>query len=272
MNSLTERFFRTVGRHFVTLSCVQRPSGSGEERLFVFSGFLVEAGGVWFYVTAGHILREIRKSLARGDKFDVWRLDDQTAGNSFNGAAIPYAFDIEKWLIIEDEAVGLDFAVVPLETYYCRHLKAGGAVPIDKTAWGGHVTEHDQWALVGIPSESVAYDKKTIITGRIAVMPLEPTDEPPGAGRKAENQFYARIKDMGNVKDIVGMSGGPVFSLKKIDGTWKYKVIGVQSAWYPNERIIAACPFASLGQELEKVVEIAKASMAPSPTPTPDAT
>jgi len=272
VSSLTERFFRTVGRHFVTLSCVQRRPGTTEERLFVFSGFLVEAAGVWFYVTAGHILRDIRKSLARGDTFDIWRLDDQTAGNRFNGAAIPYAFDIERWLVIEDEEVGLDFAVVPLDTYYCRHLKAGGAVPIDKIAWGDHVTEHDQWALVGIPSESVAYDKKTIITGRIAVMPLEPADEPPGAGRKAENQFYARIKDLGNVKDIDGMSGGPVFSLKKIDGTWKYKVIGVQSAWYPSARIIAACPFASLGQELERLVEMVKASMEPSASAVPDAT
>jgi hypothetical protein len=264
VSSLTERFFKTVGRHFVTLSCLQRRRGIAEERALVFSGFLVKAGGVWFYVTAGHILRDIRKSLARGDTFDVWRLDDQTAGNSFGGAAIPYAFEIERWLVVEDEEIGLDYAVVLLEPYYCQQLKAGRAAPIDKVAWGDHVAEHDYWALVGFPSESIAYDKKSIITGRISLMPLEPVAEPTGAGRKAENQFYARIKDLGNVTDIVGMSGGPIFSLKKVDGAWKYKVIGVQSGWYPDARIIAACPFASLGLELEKLVESAKASMQPS--------
>jgi hypothetical protein len=126
---------------------------------------------------------------------------------------------------------------------------------------GDHVTEHDHWALVGIPSESVVYDQKTIITGRIAVMPLEYAEGPTGAGRKAENQFYARIKDLGNVKDIDGMSGGPIFALKKVDGEWKYKVIGVQSGWYRNTRTVAACPFSSFAAELQSVVESAKASM-----------
>lgn len=263
MSSLTGRFFKTVGRHFVTLSCVQRVAGQTEEKILVFSGFLVEVGAVWFYVTAGHILRDIQAALRGGAQFDVWRLDDQTAGNRFKGAAIPYAFDIDKWLVIEDKEIGLDYATVPLETMYCLQLQAGGAVPIDKVAWGDHVTEHDQWALVGIPSETVAYDQKTIITGRIVVMPLEPAEEPAGAGRKAENQFYARLKDLGNVKDIDGMSGGPVFALKKIAGEWKYKVIGVQSSWYPSTCTIAACPFSSLGAELEDLVESVKASIDP---------
>jgi len=260
VSSFTERFFRTVGHHFVTLSCVQRPPGEAEEKPLVFSGFLVEAGGVWFYVTAGHILRDIRASLAAGGKFDIWRLDDQTAGNRFKGAAIPYAFDIDKWLVIENEEVGLDYAAVPLDTMYCLQLQAGGAIPIDKVAWGDHVTEHDQLALVGIPSETIAYDQETIITGRIAVMPLEESEEPAVAGRRAENQFYARLKDLGNVKDIDGMSGGPVFALKKVDGEWKYMVIGVQSGWYPTARTIAACPFASLGVALEEGVGAVKAS------------
>ena len=264
MSTLTERFLRAVGRHFVTLSCVQQVPGETEEKILVFSGFLAEAGDAWFYVTAGHILRDVDTALRGGAKFDVWRLDDQTAGNHFKGAAIPYAFDIKKWLVIEDKTIGLDYAVVPLETTHCLSLQAGGAVPIDKEAWGDQVTEYDQWALVGIPSETVAYDQKTTITGRVVVMPLDRADEPAGAGRKAENQFYARIRDLGNVTDIDGMSGGPVFALKKIAGEWKYKVIGVQSAWYQSTRTIAACPFSSLGMELEALVASVKASLAAS--------
>ena len=254
VSSLSERFFKTVGRHFVTLSCVQRLPGIEEEKAFVFSGFLVEAGGVWFYVTAGHILRHVRTSLKVGGEFDVWRLDDQTAGNQFR-AAVPYAFDIDKWLVIEDEVLGLDYAAVSIDTIYRMQLEAGGAVPIGKAAWGDHNTEHDQWALVGIPSETVAYDQKTIITGRIVVIPLDPAEESPLIGRKAENQFYARLKDLGNIMDIDGMSGGPVFALKKVENRWKYKVIGVQSGWYRSTRTIVACPFASLGTELEALVE-----------------
>jgi len=233
---------------------VQRRPGEDEEKVHVFSGFLVEASSVWFYVTAGHILRDIRASINAGAEFDVWRLDDQTAGNRFKGYAIPYAFDIGRWLVIEDEKIGLDYAAVALDTLYCKQLEVGGAIPIGKAAWGDHVTEHDHWALVGIPSETVAYDQRTIITGRTVVMPLDHAEEPELAGRKAENKFYARLKNVGNVKDINGMSGGPVFALKKVEGEWKYKVIGVQSSWYPTTWTIAACPFSFLGTALEELI------------------
>jgi hypothetical protein len=264
VSSLSECLFKTVGRHFVTLSCVQLQPGKAEKKLHVFSGFLLGASGVWFYVTAGHILSDIRESLALGGEFDIWRLDDQTAGNRFKGAAIPYVFDINRWLVIEDKEVGLDYAAVPLDTFYWRQLKAGGAIPIGKEAWGNPFTDRGQWALVGIPSETVAYDQESIITAGIVVMPLERAEEPMVAGRKAENQFYARLADLGNVKDIEGMSGGPVFAVEEIEGKWKYKVIGVQSGWYRSARTIAACPIASFAAMLERLVERRKASIEPS--------
>jgi hypothetical protein len=261
VSSLSERFFKTVGVHFVTMSCIYQPPGRAEPKALLFSGFVAEVGGVWFYVTAGHILRDIRRSLTAGGQFDRWRFDDQTAGNQFKGAAIPYAFDVDNWGVIENNEIGLDYAILPLDTMYRLQLQAGGVIPIGKVAWGNYVEEHDQWALVGVPSETIAYDQKTIITGRIVVMPLERAEEPAGAGRKAENQFYARLKDMGNVKDIDGMSGGPVFSLKRMKGEWRYKVIGVQSSWYASTWTIAACLFSSLGIALEPLVESAKAAM-----------
>lgn len=254
VSSFSERLFKTVGRHFVSLSCVQRPPAKNEERILVFSGFLVEVGGVWFYVTSGHILRDIRAALNVGVVFDVWRLDDQTAGNQFRGVALPYAFDIDKWLVMENQEIGLDYAAVPLDWIYRRQLEVGRAIPIGRVAWGDQLTEHDHWILVGIPSETVAYDQETIITGRIVMMPLEHAEEPENAGHKAENKFYARLKNVGDIKDIEGMSGGPVFAFKKIEGEWRYKVIGVQSSWYRSTRRIAVCPFSSLGAALEESV------------------
>lgn len=260
--NFNERVMKSVGRHFVTLSCVRTFPGNREEKIFVFSGFLVNVDDVWFYMTAGHILRGIRLALKQGATFDVWRLGDQTAGNRFNNTAIPYGFDIDRCGVIENEELGLDYAAIPLEALYCRQLEAGGAIPISKVAWGDHVTEHDQWALVGVPSETVSYDGKTLINARVVVTPIEPVDAPPGAGQKAQNQFYGRLKDdsAGIVKDIDGMSGGPIFALKKIDGTWKYSVIGVQSGWYEKDRIIAACPFSSFALALEDLVSDVRSS------------
>lgn len=255
MSDLGARVLKTVGRHFVTLSCVRTAPGTNAQEVFVFSGFLMEIVGVWFYVTAGHIVRGIRTSLEAGFTFDRWRLDDQTAGNQFNGAAVPYDFRVERWLVIEDETVGLDYAVVVLDEFFCKALKAGGAVPLAEETWGDHLTEADRWALVGIPSETVLFDQVTAISARVVIIPLEQTSEPLAAGRKAENQFYARITDPGRVKNIDGMSGGPVFALKFREGRWWYMVIGVQSAWYSESKVIAACPFSSLTSAIKDMVE-----------------
>lgn len=262
--SLNERFIKTVGRHFVTLSCVQTLPGVPGEKVLMFSGFLADVGGAWFYVTAGHILRDVRASLNAGAMFDIWRLGDQTAGNRFKNTAIPYAFDVERWLVIENEENGLDYATVVLENMYCQLLKAGGAVAIDKDTWGDHVTEHDQWALVGIPSETVSFDGETIISARVVVAPIEQVSKPAIAGQKSQNQFYGRLQgdSTGVVKNIDGMSGGPIFALRKVEGIWRYTVIGVQSGWYPESRIITACPFISLGTALEQVVSDVRAAQA----------
>jgi hypothetical protein len=260
MTSFTTRVYETVGRHFVTLSCVKRLPTTDTEKVFIFSGFVVDVADVWFYVTAGHILKDIRTAIAAGNAFDVWRLGDHTAGNKFRGIAIPYAFGIEDWLVLEDADKGLDYAAVPLSDLYRRLLEAGGVVAIEKGAWGAYVPEHDSWVLVGIPSETVDYDQKTSITARVVVVPLTPTDEPPLAQGRAQNQFYAKLSEDSKpfLKDVDGMSGGPIFALRKVNEVWKYGVIGVQSAWYPTSRAIAACPFGSFGQALEDMVNRAR--------------
>lgn len=264
MTDLTRRVAQTVGKHFVTLSCVQYPPADSPEKILVFSGFVVDVSGEWFYITAGHILRDIRAALASGSSFDVWRLDDQTAGNRFRGKAVPYGFDAETWLVLRDAATGLDYAAVHLGDLYRRQLETGGVTAIARNSWGDHVTEHDHWVLVGIPSETVAYDGKTVITARVVMSPLTPADEPILSGVKAQNQFYAKPNDGSECffKDADGMSGGPVFSLKKLGEQWVYSVIGVQSTWYPTSKTLAVCPFSSFGFALEEVVAKARAIQA----------
>lgn len=261
MSNLTRRVAQTVGKHFVTLSCVQYPPADSPAKVLVFSGFVVDVSGEWFYVTAGHILRDIRTALASDSSFDIWRLDDQTAGNRFNGKAVPYDFDAESWFVLEDVRTGLDYAAVHLRDFYRLQLEAGGVTPIARNAWSDHVTEHDHWILVGIPSETVEYDGETVITGRVVMSPLVPANEPDLAGDRANNQFYAKPIDGSDqfFNDADGMSGGPVFTLKKVSGQWVYGVMGVQSAWYSTSKILAICPFSSFGLALEEVVAEARA-------------
>jgi len=217
----------------------------------------MEVKGEWFYMTAGHILRDIRIALEGGSTFDIWRFGDQTAGNRFNDTAVPYAFDIDQWSVLEDADSGLDYATVHIGGLFRKQLEAGGVTALDKNAWGDHLTEHDHWALVGIPKETVSYDGKTIISAKFVVAPITSTEAPPLTGRRAENKFYARLADDSErfVNDIDGMSGGPVFLLRQIDDIWKYKVIGIKCSWYPSSRVVAVCPIATFGEALESIVE-----------------
>ena len=257
-SNFTDQVGRSVGRHFVSLSCVQGFS-TGPEKLLLFSGFVAEITGEWFYVTAGHILRDVQLAINAGSAFSIWRLGDQTAAHGkFEHTAIPFDFEIEKWIVIEEGESGMDYAAVHLASLYRLQLEAGGVEALAKDAWSNHISAFDHWALAGIPSESVLYDGKTNIGAHFVLAPLIEADIPAQAGKRAENQFYAQLGEgsEGLVKDLDGMSGGPVIGLKHSDGIgWRYAVIGVQSAWYPSIRTVAICPFSSFALALEQAVE-----------------
>lgn len=261
MGDLIEHFKASAGRHFVTLSCVQTlPNGT--EIAHVFSGFIAEVSGAWVFVTAGHVLRRFDEATAAGSTFSVWRLGDQTAAmGRFQDTAVPFEFSKDEWLVIEREDVGLDYAVIGLHDHFRRQLEAGGVTALDKTAWAQPTQSGDtQWALMGVPSESVRYDGKTILTARFVVVRVFPTNPPEGVGERSANQIYARLMDGSEavVSNADGLSGGPIFAVTKADGDWKYSVIGVQSAWYRGQRLIAFCPWITFARELEKEVELAR--------------
>ncbi|HYD79855.1 MAG TPA: hypothetical protein VEC06_08600 [Paucimonas sp.] len=259
MSELTKHLYEAVGRHFVSLSCVQWIPDERREQICLFSGFLADISGIWFYITAGHNLKAIAKGLDAGYTFNTWRLDDSTAGHKFD-QGIPIDFNLDHWLVIENEDEGLDYAALPLHILYARQLEVGGATPIAHIAWGDHVMDHDHWALVGVPYETVTYSDQNFIRARNVFAPLKPAGEPEAAGTKAQNQFYAKLQDdpKGVVANIGGMSGGPIFAFKKVESEWRYSVIGVQSGWYKESRTIAACPFSTFALELQRLVETAR--------------
>jgi hypothetical protein len=91
--SLTERFVTSVGCHFVMLPRVQTVPGDPTENVLVF------------YVTAEHILRRIRSALEAGAQFDIWPSAIKPRAIVSGDTAIPFAFDIDRWGVIEKEEV-----------------------------------------------------------------------------------------------------------------------------------------------------------------------
>lgn len=256
MIDLSAQVAKTVGSHFVTLSCVQcSPSGERIKSL-VFSGFVIEVSGEWFYVTAGHILTSIRKVVEHGGSFDTWRLGDQTAGGAFGDKVIPYDFQLDNWLVLHDDEKGFDYATVLITPFFRRGLEAGGVKAIDEGVWSDHIAEADHWIIAGTPSESVRFDGVNTIRARFIVDVLKPADAPAGVGSKAAGRFYAEFRDAPTprLSDPDGLSGGPVFALKFVDNEWRYAIIGVQCAVDDASKKLSICPFISFALALKSVV------------------
>lgn len=257
MNDFTNIIAKAIGKHFISLSCVQCPPDNTQMKILLFSGFVIEVTGEWFYVTAGHILRDISIALQNGYNFDKWRFGDQTAGKKYGESSIPYLFEFEEWIILEDKESGLDYATIHIDSYYRRQLEVNGVIALQKRAWASHSIEHDYWALFGIPSESLFYDNKTLIKARVVLAPLIPTPKPADFCKKTKNQFYAKMIEGSEqyIRDLDGMSGAPIFSIKRENDLCKYSVIGVQSGLLKPSNVLTICPFVSFGMLLEKAVQ-----------------
>ena len=64
-------------------------------------------------------------------------------------------------------------------------------------------------------------------------------------------RLYFDVALGAGVTSIKGMSGGPVFALQHVaNGKLRYWLVGVQSSWLPDKRIVAVCPAPLLGHTL----------------------
>ncbi|MDA8471373.1 hypothetical protein M4R36_19305 [Acidovorax sp. GBBC 3299] len=117
-----------------------------------------------------------------------------------------------------------------------------------------------QWVLMGVPSESVQYDGENVLTAKFVIIALKPCDAPYGAIDRSGNQIYARLigGSEGVAANADGLSGGPVFAVWRSNDTWMYGVIGVQSTWFANQRVVAFCPWSTFATELEREIIAAR--------------
>ena len=255
---ISEQVLKGVGKHFVSLSCIQRDANSREVAVLVFSGFVIRVSGVWIFVSAGHILETIRSVTEAGHSFDVWRLGDQTGNRRFGDSTIPFDFDIGDWLVLDDDSRGLDYAAVVLRPLFQEALAEGGIVPLSESTWGNPWSDdYERRFAVGIPEESVRRSGESTIKCGFAIAPMRRAELPPDGFVKRENQFYSKLDDDPSavIKDLKGMSGSPVFSCKIENGQLYYRLLGVQSAWYRSLRIVAACSIASFGMAVKQALD-----------------
>lgn len=244
-------------RHFVTLSYYARSAEimkpHGMAQVCVCSGFVMKARGIWFLVTAGHVLDGIDHERSEGIKLGSFRLWDGWAPEARDRPYLPFGFDGAAKLRLNRD--GLDYGLIELRPYYVKSLEANGIVPVGEESYEkSWPADFHGYAMIGVPGRTVALDRHgecaVKFTQSVCAIHLAELKEPPQELVKPFHRFYARLlipehspewEEMG--ADIRGMSGGPVIGVRRDGNKLQYWIVAVQSGWLESRRIIAACYF-----------------------------
>jgi len=240
-----------------------------EPQWHVASAFVLKVGGRWLLFTAGHVVQKWKFDQSQGAIADQWKISDALAGARF--PEVPFDPDFGKWIAIDDDSIGIDLAFVELRELYARQLHAGGITPPDDVWW---LTDapHDcsPWLIFGTPEERVSREASGRVVFKPTMLPVRPLTELPPEVRLAKplgkNLIFAQVVDLPmepgeeQIKDMAGMSGGPVVGVRQPDDPAgdhsTLHIVGIQSGWLPNSRVATIYP-------LRGVLEIIERHMAP---------
>jgi hypothetical protein len=272
-------------RHLVTLEVaytVRHKTKPFQETRTYINGFLLwekHAGdeGATIWVTAGHCMRWIEEELIA--KPDYYSNVGFRFVDTLHGAVVsdlPITFDyaaetIKGWLVHSDEhtvELGLDFGVIFLRPHYARQLAANRITPVAEYNWTGMPDAFDKYFMIGLPAERVKPNENGVWTARPSMVEITKLEEKPACFREQTDAMFYGVVDPGSqVRDIAGMSGGPIIGLKLgADGTGRYWFIAIQSSWYSRERIVCASPLAFVRDFVVSVMKaiFSEAALEPS--------
>lgn len=272
---IAEQYQKHFSKHFLAFGWRTNAPGKGgfqitqNERFVVTAGFLATYRDVWVLITAGHILEQLEHSIKAGYKAYQFRIFDSLGPSAEHRAPLPFDYRSDKtWW--ENNADGLDFGIVVIPELQAL-LEKNQKQPIDLEADCKDVPDHfDDYAMYGLPTVFEKLDRNGdswSITYSPTLIHLEDvsTEETPNHLKGKAPRWFLRLPPVDEnmplpgeecLHEIDGMSGGPVFGIKKMEnGTLRYWTIGIQSAWYPRSRIVAITPLRLLKTLLERYLQ-----------------
>jgi hypothetical protein len=262
-------FQRAITRSVVGLGyTVQKPEST--ERTYQYaSGFLLSIEDTWFFITAGHVLSDIERLKRAGWIIGQWHLDDTAGWRQAERCFIPsFTFKNEDTFVLESEKEH-DYAAIRIKPFHRRELEANGKVALTEELWrpdwqSDALADIKAFCIVGVPGESVRSLETPgvfVVNKGLAFCEVIPLVESavPLDYRRTTFSFYGLVADelIDEDKDIrlesiKGMSGGPIFALSITEtGVLRTTVIAVQSAWYPNVRMVIGCPIRGFAEHLK---------------------
>lgn len=236
-------------RHLVGLSLTFRHSGDKpdeRDRFLIYSGTLIEVQGNTFFLTAGHVISEIKEALAH-PKVEVVgaRLADTFGSGRVTDHPIPIDLPSLPMFFVDDDAKGLDFGAIELSPYYVRLLAANGCVAVKEENWKYQSNvSFDLYVMLGFPAEFVSERVTHNGDGQVSptLVTVNRLAAPPADGAPIKySQFVGELDRRIEIGSVKGMSGGPILGFRVTEKETRYWVIALQSSWHPELRTVYAC-------------------------------
>ena len=159
-----EEFVKHLCHHLVSLACVHEPTSPDDKfgtTKFFTSGFIMEARGLWFFVTAGHVFKQIDEQLKKHPS----RKYSFMIADSFGlTAKHPEPFHVDYINVpkhyFHDEEGGYDFGFLLLNQNQIRLLQKNDIVPLNEGNW-----QHQDgvdfffYCMLGFPEQEMILDQ-----------------------------------------------------------------------------------------------------------------
>jgi len=245
----------------------------GERRYFLFSGFIIKREENLVWVTAGHVIDRLNK-IRTDPNFEILQMQwiDEHDGSS----DVPFHVhhpNFKTYSAMEDD---IDIGIGLLEGLDALNLEQNENLGIiTEQAWKNLVEASPEgYYLIGYPSEWIEESKQRVSRSQIvrsfimnmACIPISPLnweDLPyQGGSWKDPDAFYGHIEPFPSEQgeqplDISGMSGGPLLSIERTpSGQLAYRLVGVQSSWLENRRLIRAEPILTFAKMVDSWITV----------------
>jgi hypothetical protein len=255
-------FLREMSRSLVCLSGRYswlddngEPTGRGT---FSFTGFAFSFDGVPVLLTAGHVLADrIQPLLAGRYEGNRVRIDACFFCDTFGPNPIvrePTPFDLRgtpmTWVDQSRrmDGDGLDLGILIPRPFFWDSMRANGVEPIHEGLWSTDPAERfTHYKMLGFPEELANQEQGEV---QVLMASVELVENPPPGPNGECQWFVGHLRNNHGLASPVGMSGGPIFGFRESPaGGWEYRVVGLQSWWNRDTRVIYATP-------LRKVTEV----------------
>jgi hypothetical protein len=219
---------------------------------YVITTFVLSVQERWFLVTAGHCLQKIDEYKGNGYTLSECYLIDSFGTGATHFEPIPFTYELARPQYVTDDRE-FDFGIIPLLELHRGSLSANNIIPLNEDVWRIQPKEPEFFALLGVPTGNLKMVENKV--GFVAALNwIEECEKPDSLPDTEIPLFYGKITLHAAQKSVVGMSGGPIFAFKEVDGQYRYWLKALQSRWIEQSNLIIGCPTIHLGSVLDKML------------------